>query len=319
MNNEFDFPKTLPAGNDGLLLYKFESMFHRDNNNLSRGFFHENTWPIGMHSHEFYEINIITNGSGRHYINNHSIPVKKGDVFMLPPNIVHGYHNSDNLRMFNLLISTSFFQHLSYETDNIRGLDFLMDIEPSLRANLAYENHVCIDEHNLEHLMFFLRTMEKLHLKEFSSYSANNYEKNDYTLMNSLTLYILTFICNYYDKLPTNKYQKNRKKNSIFLALEYIHRNFHEQIAIEKLASLSNLSQSTFLRYFKEIVSVTPGIYIRDLRLSHSKKLLETTEMSIASIATECGFFDSSHYELNFKKIFHCTPKEYRKSLSTTE
>ncbi|MFQ9739085.1 MAG: AraC family ligand binding domain-containing protein [Christensenellaceae bacterium] len=32
-----------------------------------------------MHSHEFYEINIIAEGTGRHYIENNSYPITSGD------------------------------------------------------------------------------------------------------------------------------------------------------------------------------------------------------------------------------------------------
>lgn len=48
-------------------------------------YFHKNDFPIQMHSHEFYEINIIAEGTGRHYIENNSYPITSGDFFIGKP------------------------------------------------------------------------------------------------------------------------------------------------------------------------------------------------------------------------------------------
>ena len=50
-------------------------------------YFHQNDFPVSMHSHEFYEINIITEGRGTHYIEDNGFSIKSGDFFIIPPNI----------------------------------------------------------------------------------------------------------------------------------------------------------------------------------------------------------------------------------------
>lgn len=309
-----NIPQKLNDGNDGNTLYAFNDLFHKNSNNLAIGFFHENTWPIGMHSHEFYEVNIVTSGYGVHYISDKKIPIKIGDIFMLPPAIKHGYYNIEELQLYNLLLSNSFFQRFSYETERISGLDFLMNIEPVLRASFSLENHIHVTSEGLIQLIPLLKLLERIHLNELQEYANGNENGNDYVLMNSLSLYILSYICKYHtdSQEHLNKYSK---ESIIALSLEYIHRNFCNQIHINELAKISNLSLSTFLRYFKEIVKNTPNAYIKDLRLEHSKKLLETTKLSIATIANDCGFFDSSHFELYFKRKYGQTPKSYRESI----
>ena len=64
-------------------------------------YFHKNDFPIQMHSHEFYEINIIAEGTGRHYIENNSYPITSGDFFIIPPNVRHGY--SETPSTFSIL------------------------------------------------------------------------------------------------------------------------------------------------------------------------------------------------------------------------
>ena len=44
-------------------------------------------FECGMHMQEFFEINIITRGSGRHYIEDNCIETRVGDVFIIPPKV----------------------------------------------------------------------------------------------------------------------------------------------------------------------------------------------------------------------------------------
>ena len=59
---------------------------------LCSAYYHDKSqiFPILMHQHSFYEINIITRGSGWHYIENQCIEAKLGSVFVISPNIKHG-------------------------------------------------------------------------------------------------------------------------------------------------------------------------------------------------------------------------------------
>ena len=55
---------------------------------------------LPLHIHDFYELNIIISGDGRHYIGNRNVPTQKGDVFIIPPDISHGYFTDGSLDMY---------------------------------------------------------------------------------------------------------------------------------------------------------------------------------------------------------------------------
>jgi len=65
---------------------------------------YKTSYHIGMHSHQFLEINIIVGGSGCHYIGQRKIPVKRGDVFVIPAEIHHGYFCGFRLDVNHILI-----------------------------------------------------------------------------------------------------------------------------------------------------------------------------------------------------------------------
>ena len=75
-------PTFLP--NDNPFFYYEKDLFEETEKNLINVSIHQNC-KVNMHSHEFYEIVFITNGSGYHYIEKMCTPIRAGDIFVLPP------------------------------------------------------------------------------------------------------------------------------------------------------------------------------------------------------------------------------------------
>ena len=69
---------------------------------FSQGFvyYHGRSYPILMHAHNYYELNVVTKGECRHYFNNKSHPAKAGDIFIIPPYTEHGYWSNDEKKTF---------------------------------------------------------------------------------------------------------------------------------------------------------------------------------------------------------------------------
>ena len=81
--------------------------FLKDKANLVASYNHLNC-QIPLHSHDFLEINIITAGSGKHHIEEMSLNVTPGDVFIIPVHARHGYTCKDKLNVHHILICKDF-------------------------------------------------------------------------------------------------------------------------------------------------------------------------------------------------------------------
>jgi transcriptional regulator GlxA family with amidase domain len=66
-------------------------------------------------------------------------------------------------------------------------------------------------------------------------------------------------------------------------------------------------------RHFRTALGSSPQAAFLGVRLSLARHLIETTEKSVAAIAVECGFCDSSHLSRMFRRRFASTPHEIRK------
>lgn len=93
-----------------------------------------------------------------------------------------------------------------------------------------------------------------------------------------------------------------------------INEHLYDNLSVDDLATLSNLSLSTFKREFQKAYNDSPARYIRNKRLNKSAELLENTELRITDIAYDCGFSDVAHFSKSFHKAYSCSPSEYRLS-----
>lgn len=75
------------------------------------------------------------------------------------------------------------------------------------------------------------------------------------------------------------------------------------------------MSYSHFARLFRENYGRSCKEYITYIRLNKAQELLIHSDYSIAYIAQESGFFDSSHFIHAYKKWKGITPKQERRKL----
>ncbi len=92
----------------------------------------------------------------------------------------------------------------------------------------------------------------------------------------------------------------------------YIDAHPGEALSLERLSEEARLSKYHFARLFKEETGQTPWAYVQSARVRRAKKLLATTDASLAEIALRTGFFDQSHFTRTFKRLEGTTPGAYR-------
>lgn len=96
----------------------------------------------------------------------------------------------------------------------------------------------------------------------------------------------------------------------------YFDKFFFRKITLRELSERYYLSEAYLQKQFKKYVGISPGSYLKQLRIEKSKQLLRTTNRSIAEIAEMVGFQDTSYYISVFKSIEAMTPLAYKKMWS---
>lgn len=98
--------------------------------------------------------------------------------------------------------------------------------------------------------------------------------------------------------------------------IKFIENKYMEKITIEDMANLVSLSQSHFMKFFKNTMGMPFVEYLNHYRLTMASRLLISSDSTILDIASEAGFDNLSYFNRLFKKRFKMTPKEFRKRSS---
>ena len=86
--------------------------------------------------------------------------------------------------------------------------------------------------------------------------------------------------------------------------LTYIDAHYKENIRLDELSALMNISTMYFSNHFKQVFNVSPKQYILNKRLSEAQLLLLESDMSVKEVAYAVGFENESYFsELFSKKV----------------
>ncbi|CEI72596.1 MULTISPECIES: PocR ligand-binding domain-containing protein [Romboutsia] len=106
--------------------------------------------------------------------------------------------------------------------------------------------------------------------------------------------------------------EENEIKSPIIQAIEYIDNNINENITLDKISLVCNLSQCYFSKLFKKETGLNFINYLNSKKISKAKELLVSTDEPINNIAINLGFEDCGYFIRVFKKSENITPKKYR-------
>ena len=100
-------------------------------------------------------------------------------------------------------------------------------------------------------------------------------------------------------------------------ALENFTRAISEErgrTSAREVADAAGLSVSRALHLFRQEAGMSLSAYIASQRVDYARYLLRNTDRSMAEIASDCGFFDQSHFTKTFRAVEGLPPLRYRKS-----
>lgn len=117
------------------------------------------------------------------------------------------------------------------------------------------------------------------------------------------------------DSITTSQYNDIVSKAKI-----YIQENFcREDLSLNQVAANVFVTPSHFSSVFSQKTGQTFIKYLTDLRMNKAKELLKYTDMKTSEIGYAVGYKDPHYFSYLFKKIFKCSPKQYRNNVQKRE
>ncbi|KUI98785.1 helix-turn-helix transcriptional regulator [Vibrio sp. MEBiC08052] len=98
-------------------------------------------------------------------------------------------------------------------------------------------------------------------------------------------------------------------------AKAFIHSQYQDDLMIDDIAAIANMSKYHFIRLFRSQFGITPHQYVLNCRINGAQKALESG-LPASTVAQMFRFADVSHMNRRFKKLYGMTPKQYQTQLS---
>ncbi|MDU1889969.1 MAG: two-component regulator propeller domain-containing protein [Dysgonomonas sp.] len=92
-----------------------------------------------------------------------------------------------------------------------------------------------------------------------------------------------------------------------------IERNIdNSNFVVDNLASAMAMSRTVFFKKLKSLTGLAPIEFIRDIKIKHAAKLIETQQYTIKEVSFMIGISDTKYFTQCFKNIYGMTPSEYK-------
>jgi AraC-like DNA-binding protein len=257
------------------------------------------------HFHPEFELTLIISGTGKRFVGNQITDFGPGDLVLLGENVPHCWQNhrkdwladDDSPDAAQALV-------IHFRKDFLGG-DFLgrpeitaiRQLLEKARGGLAIQgptqDRVAREFMQLGDLGPFPRMLaflNMLHQLSLAGSDAQVIENND-------SSYALSAV----DLARINR------------VYAYVIANYTQEVHLDEVAHLANMTETAFCRYFKKVTKKTFVEMVTEFRIKHACELLRSSQLSMAEICFESGFGNLSHFNKQFKQYMNETPLQYRK------
>lgn len=129
-----------------------------------------------------------------------------------------------------------------------------------------------------------------------------------------ISCYMISVLIEISRRNATNTNSAHNTDDTGRAVLEYIHKNYNQNITVESLSEYFKFHSTYINILVKKLTGYPIHKYIMVRRISKAIELLQYTDMRISEIAEKVGIPDASHFSKVFKQIMGKGPREFRKN-----
>ena len=249
-----------------------------------------------LHTHTFFEVFIVNSGDAIHLINGKNEKITQNELVFLRPGDIHTFKYEPKNSFYHTDIL--FTEKLFAEINNFLSCEKLNDF---LNSPMPFSIKLNTGEVRIIHD----------YINKINMIPDNDNDKK------SLILSFLTFLFSYVISINVTD---NKKKGYPFWLTQLLSiLNSSDSLRKSKQEIFALLDNFTYneayiSRVFSQYTGMTITQYINQVRFSTAYTLLVSTDMSISDILEYINIDGKPYFYREFKKRYHTTPIELRKS-----
>lgn len=262
----------------------------------------EHGWPSDLcrwHSHEEYELHLIVSTRGRAFVGDYIGDFGPGTLFMTGPNLPHNWITDEalakpvDLRDMLVQFNQASLDELAHAFPEFKEMQAMFELAASgiefigFNPTFARGHLEAIrDTKGSERIVSFLRFLVRIN---------EHAEKKPLSVVNIA------------------QPEGNSKQARIANVVDYISKNFAEDISLQQAADMAGMSPTAFSRHFKKVTGNKFVDFVNRIRIGQACSLLYASDEQISSICYTVGFQNLANFNRHFLKMKDTTPSEYRK------
>lgn len=248
------------------------------------------------HKHDFFQIMLVTKGTGKHQIDFKKYTIKENQIFIMKPGQVHSWNLNKSIDGYIIEFNRESLQVENFgETDLLNRIQFLPDVLNLKKSNI----HKSINK------------MAEVMYEEFQGKA----ELHDICLRNYLSGLMVQLIRE--SKIFEVEQKKTFTNPELFRML--VEKHFRTEHRVEFYASKLKMSPKALTMQVSRAFGKSPRYLIQERFIMEAKRYLAFSGLSIAQIGHELGFQDANYFSRFFKNHEKITPGDFRKTLKTKE
>ncbi len=250
-----------------------------------------------IHSHDFYEISLVTDGSVYLELNGRKSDMTRGQLQLLRPGDIHYKQLYPGSRMISMGFSCEVFNALLvYLGENF---------DPEIISRQMDAPMMVLSDCDIS---YFSRKVDALYQQFVRKEAVADFE---------LRIILLEFVARL---IPHLLHTTLNSMPEWFTSL--LRRMEEPELLMEGLPAMQRLSgksQSCLCKAFDKYLHTSPSQYLNQLRVEYAATLLTSTSKSVLAIAYECGYDTPSYFHRCFRSVFSMSPLQYRKQYPLPE
>ena len=256
----------------------------------------QHNMPV-FHYHDSYELFFQTMESRKMFYNGYAYQLNPGDVFFLRPYEIHRGESVNENKYGRYVVN--------FLDNHIRLL--LSESEYNLLLSRIGSGLYHLTEKQYE---WMLHTFQSLHISTEKTGFLSDKIVSSYIVQ---ILYILKD-AQFHTTENEPDIAHSEMRPELITAIDYIHKNYQNDINLDQVAQRIHMSKYYFCRLFSNALDISFLDYLNKVRLAKVHQLLVETDLSISEIAKNTGFHSTAHLSRIFSSEYKMTPREFRKS-----
>ena len=251
---------------------------------------------VALHWHDSMELVFVKRGAGLIQMGTVTYPTRTGDIFVFSPGTLHALRQVPG--------SSMEYENIIFDLELLGGAEDLCAekyLLPLQSGRLTLTGRLSTNDLCYPKAAACLREVEEANRAKLPGYEL--------LVKGALLRFLSLLIAQGKQQLPAETADTQRLK----AVLQWLSAHYAEVLRVADAAGVCSFSASHFMRWFRQMTGQSFIAFLNEYRLNTAAETLRTTDETVLTIASRCGFENLSYFNRAFKAHFGMTPRDYRK------